>query len=95
VVRYLARHGDKNVAKAAIISAVPPVMVKTPANPVGLPKSVFDDFQAQLFANRAQILLRGAGWPILRLQPPGVKTIEAYRVELVAAGHDGRCQGAL
>jgi non-heme chloroperoxidase len=49
VVRYLARHGDKNVAKAAIISAVPPLMVKTPANPLGLPKSVFDDLQAQLF----------------------------------------------
>ena len=51
VVRYLARHGDKNVA---IISAVPPLMVKTPANPLGLPKSVFDDLQAQLFANRAK-----------------------------------------
>jgi hypothetical protein len=44
--------GDKNVAKAAIISAVPPLMVKTPANPLGLPKSVFDDLQAQLLANR-------------------------------------------
>src|SRR5262249_56481516 len=54
VVRYLARHGDKNVAKAAIISAVPPLMVKTPANRLGLPKSAFDDLQAQLFANRAK-----------------------------------------
>ena len=50
VVRYLGRHGDKNVAKAAIISAVPPLMVKTPANPLGLPKAVFDDLQAQLGA---------------------------------------------
>jgi pimeloyl-ACP methyl ester carboxylesterase len=40
------------VAKAAIISAVLPLMVKTPANPLGLPKSVFDDLQAQLAANR-------------------------------------------
>ncbi len=40
VVRYLDRHGDKNVAKAAIISPVPPLMVKTPANPLGTPKSV-------------------------------------------------------
>ena len=54
VVHYLARHGDKNVAKAAIISAVPPLMVKTPANPLGLPKSVFDDLQAQLAANRSK-----------------------------------------
>ena len=45
VVRYLARHGDKNVAKAAIISAVPPLTVKTEKNPLGLPKSVFDDLQ--------------------------------------------------
>ncbi len=54
VVRYLARRGDKGVVKAAIISAVPPLMVKTPGNPGGLPKSVFDDFQAQLAANRSQ-----------------------------------------
>ena len=39
VVRYLARHDDKNVVKAALISAVPPLMVKTPANPLGSPKS--------------------------------------------------------
>ncbi len=95
VVRYLARHGDKNVAKAAIISAVPPLMVKTPANPLGLPKSVFDDLQAQLFANRAQVLLRPAGRPILRLQPSGRENDRADRLELVAPGHDGRRQGAL
>ena len=71
VVRYLARHGDKNVAKAAIISAVPPLMVKTPANPLGLPKSVFDDLQAQLFANRAKFYYDRAGRSVLRLQPSG------------------------
>src|SRR5271165_6093123 len=54
VVRYIARHGESRVAKAAIISAVPPLMVKTPANPLGLPKSVFDDLQAQLAASRTQ-----------------------------------------
>src|SRR3974390_829607 len=54
VVRYLARHGEGRVAKAAIISAVPPLMVKTAANPGGLPKDVFDDLQAQLAANRSQ-----------------------------------------
>src|SRR5882724_8386364 len=43
VVRYLARHGESRVAKAAILSAVPPLMVKTAANPGGLPKEVFDD----------------------------------------------------
>ena len=44
VVHYLARHGESRVAKAAIISAVPPLMVKTAANPGGLPKDVFDGF---------------------------------------------------
>jgi non-heme chloroperoxidase len=54
VVRYLARHGESRVAKAAIIGAVPPLMVQTPANPGGLPKQAFDGLQAQLAANRAQ-----------------------------------------
>lgn len=48
------RHGEDKVSKAVLISAVPPLMVKTDANPQGTPKSVFDDFQAQLAANRAQ-----------------------------------------
>src|SRR5213078_4211123 len=51
---YLARHGESRVAKAVIISAVPPLMVKTAANPGGLPREVFDGLQAQLSANRAQ-----------------------------------------
>ena len=54
VVHYLARHGESRVAKAAIISAVPPLMVKTEANPGGLPKDVFDGLQAQLAANRSK-----------------------------------------
>ena len=54
VVRYLGRHGESRVVKAAIVSAVPPLMVKTAANPGGLPKSVFDDLQAQLAANRSE-----------------------------------------
>jgi non-heme chloroperoxidase len=54
VAHYLARHGESRVAKAALISAVPPLMVKTPANPNGLPKAVFDDFQKQLAANRSK-----------------------------------------
>src|SRR5678815_4936240 len=50
VVHYLARHGESRVAKAVLISAVPPLMVKTAANPGGLPKEVFDGFQVQLAA---------------------------------------------
>jgi len=54
VVHYLARHGQDRASKAAILAAVPPLMVQTASNPGGLPKSVFDDLQAQLAANRAQ-----------------------------------------
>jgi non-heme chloroperoxidase len=53
VVRYLARHGESRVAKAAIIAAVPPLMVKTAANPGGTPIEVFDGMRKQLAANRA------------------------------------------
>ncbi|MFK0311053.1 alpha/beta fold hydrolase [Pseudomonas sp. NPDC090233] len=54
VVRYMARHPGDKVAKAVLIAAVPPLMVQTPGNPGGLPKSVFDGFQAQVASNRAQ-----------------------------------------
>ena len=67
VVRYLARHGESRVAKAALISAVPPLMVKTPENPGGLPKEVFDGFQAQVANNRSQFYRDVAGRPVLRL----------------------------
>ena len=51
VTHYIGRHGESRVAKAVLISSVPPLMVQTAANPGGLPKSVFDDFQAQLAAD--------------------------------------------
>src|SRR6185369_13642407 len=50
VARYIGRHGSKRVAKAVLISAVPPLMLKTAANPGGLPISVFDGLRAQLVA---------------------------------------------
>jgi non-heme chloroperoxidase len=76
VVRYLGRHQEKNVVKAAIISAVPPLMVKTQTNPLGLPKSVFDDLQAQLFANRAKLYYDLPAGPFYGFNRPGVETIE-------------------
>src|ERR1700688_2472804 len=54
VTHYLGRHRESRVARAAIIGAVPPLMLKTAANPGGLPKEVFDGLQAQLAANRSQ-----------------------------------------
>lgn len=54
VAHYIARHGEERVSKAVLVSSVPPYMVQTEDNPNGLPKSVFDDMQAQLFKNRAE-----------------------------------------
>jgi non-heme chloroperoxidase len=71
VVRYLARHGESRVAKAAIISAVPPLMLKTAANPGGLPKEVFDGLQAQLAANRAQFYRDFAAGPFYNYNKTG------------------------
>jgi non-heme chloroperoxidase len=54
VARYIGRHGTSRVAKAVLIAAVPPIMVKTPANPEGLPKEVFDTLRSTLVKDRSQ-----------------------------------------
>src|SRR5213593_1109284 len=77
VVHYIARHGESRVAKAAILSAVPPLMVKTPANPGGLPKEVFDDFQKQNANNRAQFYYDIASGPFYGYNRPGAKVSQA------------------
>ena len=77
VVRYIARHGDSRVAKAAIIAAVPPLMAKTDANPKGLPKSVFDDLQAQLAASRAKFYYDLPAGPFYGYNRPGAKPSDA------------------
>jgi non-heme chloroperoxidase len=73
VARYLGRHGEKRVAKAALISAVPPLMVKTASNPGGLPKDVFDGMGAQLAANRAQFYYDLPAGPFYGYNRPGAK----------------------
>jgi non-heme chloroperoxidase len=77
VTRYLSLHGESRVAKAALISAVPPLMVKTAANPFGLPKEVFDGLQAQLAANRSQFYRDFADGPFYGYNLPGAKASEA------------------
>src|SRR5690606_40432622 len=54
VTRYVGRHGTERVAKLVLVSAVPPLMLKTPANPEGLPREVFDELRAKLSADRSQ-----------------------------------------
>ncbi len=77
VVHYLARHGKGRATKAAIISAVPPLMVKTAANPGGVPKDVFDGLQAQLAANRSEFYRAIAAGPFYNYDRPGAKPSEA------------------
>jgi non-heme chloroperoxidase len=76
VVHYLARHGESRAAKAVLISAVPPIMIKTPANPAGLPKEVFDDFQVQVANNRAQFYRDVPAGPFYGFNRPGAKVSE-------------------
>ena len=77
VARYLGRHGEDRASKAALISAVPPLMVQTDANPEGLPKSVFDDLQAQLVANRSKFYRDLPTGPFYGFNRPGVEPVEA------------------
>ncbi|MCP6151235.1 alpha/beta hydrolase, partial [Klebsiella pneumoniae] len=73
VARYVARHGepDGRVAKAVLVSAVPPLMVKTPGNPGGLPMEVFDGFRQALAANRAQFFVDVPAGPFYGFNRPG------------------------
>jgi non-heme chloroperoxidase len=77
VVRYIARHGESRVAKAVLISAVPPLMVQTDANPGGLPKKVFDDIQAQVATNRSAFYRDLPSTAFYGFNRPGVEPIEA------------------
>jgi non-heme chloroperoxidase len=77
VVRYLARHGESRVARAVLISSVPPLMVKTEANPGGLPKEVFDGFQAQVAEHRSDFYRDLAAGPFYGFNRPGAKPSEA------------------
>jgi len=77
VTRYIARHGESRVKKAVLISSVPPLMVKTAANPGGLPKEVFDDLQEQTANNRAQFYRDLAAGPFYGFNRPGAKVSPA------------------
>jgi non-heme chloroperoxidase len=78
VARYLARHGTKGVAKAVLISAVPPLMLKTPANPDGTPIEVFDQLRAAVVADRPQFW-KDLSLPFYGYNRPGAKASEGVR----------------
>lgn len=71
VARYIGRHGTKRVAKASLVSAVPPLMLKTDANPGGLPMEVFDGIRAAQLANRSQLYLDLPSGPFYGFNRPG------------------------
>ncbi|QSX75819.1 alpha/beta hydrolase [Lysobacter arenosi] len=91
VARYIGRHGTKRVKKAGLISAVPPLMVKTDANPGGLPVSVFDGIRAGLIANRSQLFLDIPSGPFFGYNRPGAKpsqgVINAWWMQGMMGGH--------
>ncbi|MFR9674386.1 alpha/beta fold hydrolase [Streptomyces sp. TR06-5] len=76
VTRYVARAEPGRVAKAVLISAVPPVMVKKDSNPEGLPREVFDGLRTALAANRAQFYLEVPSGPFYNFDRPGVETVQ-------------------
>jgi non-heme chloroperoxidase len=70
--RYVARHGKGRAAKLVLIGAVPPIMVKTPANPGGLPIEVFDGLRTALAANRSQFYVDLSSGPFYGFNRPGI-----------------------
>jgi non-heme chloroperoxidase len=76
VTRYVAQHGNGRVAKAALISAIPPVMVKSESNPGGTPIEAFDGYRAALVANRAQFYIDVPAGPFYGFNRPGAKVIQ-------------------
>src|SRR4051794_34170783 len=78
VARYIGRHGTKRVAKAVLIGAVPPLMLKTEANPGGLPIGVFDDIRAKVLADRSQFF-QDLSVPFYGANRPGSKVSQGLR----------------
>jgi non-heme chloroperoxidase len=91
VARYIGRHGTKRLAKAALIAAVAPLMLKTAANPGGLPIDVFDGLRASSIADRSQFYKDLAGGPFYGANRPGAKIsqgmIDTFWHQGVMAGH--------
>src|SRR5688572_25150989 len=91
VARYIGRHGTQRVAKAALIAAVPPLMLKTADNPGGLPIDVFDGIRANSTANRSQLYKDLASGPFFGFNRAGAKVsqglIDWFWMQGMLAGH--------
>lgn len=91
VARYIGRHGTGRLAKAGLISAVPPLMLKTDTNPLGLPREVFDGIRAGSEADRSQLYKDIAGGPFFGFNRPGAKVsqglVDSFWMQGMMAGH--------
>ena len=91
VARYVGRHGTKRIAKLGLISAVPPLMLKTDSNPGGLPIEVFDGIRAGVIANRSQLFLDIPSGPFYGFNRPGAKPsqglIQSWWAQGMQGGH--------
>jgi non-heme chloroperoxidase len=91
VARYIGRHGTSRVAKAVLVSAVPPLMLKTEANPGGLPIDVFDGLRAASLADRSQLYKDLASGPFFGFNRPGAKVsqgmIDSFWMQGMLGGH--------
>lgn len=91
VARYIGRHGTGRVKKAVLVSAVPPLMLKTADNPGGVPLDVFDGLRKASLENRSQLYLDIASGPFFGFNRPGVKPnqglIQSFWVQGMQAGH--------
>jgi non-heme chloroperoxidase len=92
VARYLGKHGTKRVAKAALISAITPLMLKTEKNPLGTPVAVFDGLRAALAANRPQFY-KDITMPFYGYNRPGAKISEGIREHWWLQGMVGSIKG--
>ena len=91
VARYIGRHGTGRVKKAVLVSAVPPLMLKTADNPGGVPLEVFDGLRKGSLDNRSQLYLDIASGPFFGFNRPGAKPnqglIQSFWVQGMQAGH--------
>jgi non-heme chloroperoxidase len=91
VARYVGRHGTKRLAKVALIAAVPPLMLKTAANPGGLPMEVFDGIRKGSIADRSQFYKDLAAGPFFGANRPGAKVsqgmMDSFWLQGMRAGH--------
>lgn len=89
VARYIGRHGTSRISKLGLISAVPPLMVKTPANPEGVPLEVFDGIRAGMVANRSQIFKDIPAGPFYGFNRAGAKSSQGMIDAWWAQGMSG------